>query len=73
MKLTEFAFKYVGADGKTYSIKLLSASSKNHPIALNRNTLILNKVSKGDYLFIDFTVDSKLIMKMEGTIYEIKG
>lgn len=73
MKLTDIVFKYVGADGKTYSIKLLSASSKNHPVTLNRNALRLNKVSKGDHLFIDFTVDSKLRMKMEGTVYEIKG
>lgn len=73
MKSTDIAFKYVGADGKTYSIKILSASSKNHPVTLNRNALRLNKVSKGDRLSIDFTVDSKLRMKMEGTVYEIKG
>lgn len=70
---SEIALKYVGADGSSYSIKVLSASSSSHTVSWRRNAIRIKDISKGDKFSIDFNVDSKLRMKMEGAVYEIKG
>lgn len=70
---SEISFKYVGADGKAYSIELKEVSSNSQSVEMRRNSIRITNLSKDDNLNIDFTVNSKLRMKMEGTVYEIKN
>ena len=70
---SEISFKYVGADGKAYSIQLKEVSSNSQSVEMRRNSIRITNLSKGDNLNINFTVNSKLRMKMEGSVYEIKN
>ncbi len=72
-KLLEFALKSVGADGKVYSIKILNSNSQTLSVTHTSNAIKIHNIKKGERINIDFVIKSKLRMKMEGTVYEIKG
>ncbi|MFV8814712.1 hypothetical protein ACNNLQ_06295 [Aerococcus urinaeequi] len=72
-KLLEVALKSVGADGKVYSIKILNSNSQTLSVTHTSNAIKIHNIKKGERINIDFVIKSKLRMKMEGTVYEIKG
>ena len=73
MKKMMVELKYVGADGKSYSIKLLNVSSSSIQTELVNNNLQISSVKKNQNFNIDFETKSNLRMKMEAYVYEIKG
>lgn len=69
----EIGLRYVGADGKAYLIKVLSAYSKDILVEHKKNLIRVKGMKKDSRINIDFKVKSKIPMKMEGTVYEVKG
>ena len=65
--------KYFGADGKSYFIELVNASSNKNKAYLKENNIILENIKKNDNININFEIDSKIKTKMEGTIYAVKA
>ncbi|WP_147641116.1 hypothetical protein [Mammaliicoccus lentus] len=72
-KNLEIELKYVGADGKSYFIELVNASSNKNKAYLKENNIILENIKKNDNININFEIDSKIKTKMEGTIYAVKA
>ncbi|HLR66908.1 MAG TPA: hypothetical protein VK105_07200 [Virgibacillus sp.] len=74
MKKIKIELKYVGADGKSYNIKLLNAESDTTlPSIINNTTIQLESIKKNKNFNIDFNTKSNLRMKMEALIYEVKS
>lgn len=69
----EIALKYIGADGKAYSLKVLGTASISHETFIKNRAIRLKDIDNDNRIMIDFEVESKLPMKMEGTVYEIKS
>ena len=72
-KAIEIELKSIGANGVTYPLKVVDATSSSNNISINRNAVRLEGLSKKGVFNTDITIDSKLRLKMEGTVYEIKG
>lgn len=65
--------KYIGGDGKAYTLKLLNVNSNNHKTTIKHNKIIVDEIKKDDTINIQFKINSKLKTKMEGSIYEIES
>ena len=72
-KAIEIELKSIGANGLTYPLKIVGISSPTNDIFNKQNAVRLDNLPKNSKFKADITIDSKLRLKMEGTIYEIKG
>lgn len=72
-KAIEIELKSIGANGVTYPLKIVEASSPSYDVSYKRNAVRLENLLKNGVFNTDITIDSKLRLKMEGTVYEIKG
>ncbi|WP_203641104.1 hypothetical protein [Levilactobacillus andaensis] len=73
IKLAELELRYIGADGKSYSVMTKDAKSETNEVNIDDGKIILQKMKKGQIVKIDCQVGSKLRMKMEGVVNEITG
>lgn len=72
-KKIEVELKSIGANGAAYPLKILEVSSDGTDIECNKNIICLLNAKQKPMVIVDFTIDSKLRLKMEGTVYEVKG
>lgn len=66
-------FKSVGDNGSTYKVKVLDSHSGLHDTTHTSKEIILNKINRNDLIDITFDIDTKLKLKMEVIINEIKN
>lgn len=71
-KMIEIELKSIGANGLTYPLKLVEVGSSTNEISIKQNAVRMMNLSKDKVFNADITIDSKLRLKMEGTVYEIK-
>lgn len=69
----EIDLRSVGANGISYKIRVLEANSNTHNVEIKRNMIRMKNARKNNNFIIDIHIDSKLRMKMEGVVYEIKS
>ncbi|PHD56532.1 hypothetical protein [Bacillus wiedmannii] len=72
-KAIEVELKSIGANGVTYPLKVVDVASPSNEISIKRNAVRLENLSKNVVFSADISIDSKLRLKMEGTVYEIKS
>ncbi|MBJ8107145.1 MULTISPECIES: hypothetical protein [Bacillus cereus group] len=72
-KAIEVELKSIGANGVTYPLKVVDVASQSNEISIKRNAVRLESLSKNVVFSADISIDSKLRLKMEGTVYEIKS
>ncbi|EJS64562.1 hypothetical protein COF07_19190 [Bacillus wiedmannii] len=72
-KAIEVELKSIGANGVTYPLKVVDVASQSNEISIKRNAVRLESLSKNIVFSADISIDSKLRLKMEGTVYEIKS
>lgn len=75
MKLCEIEFKNVGADGRVYKVLIEKASTqiKGNNVYSKNNKIYIEGLKSNQQLDIDFEIPTKLRMKMEGIVNEIKA
>lgn len=66
----EIELKNIGADGKSYKMNLASVEA---PAKLKDGKIIVENIQRNSSVKINYKVKSKLRMKMEGIVNEIKG
>lgn len=72
-KALEIELKSIGANGVTYPLKVVEVASSSNEVTIKRNAVRLENLSKNIIFNADILIDSKLRLKMEGTVYEIKS
>lgn len=72
-KAIEVELKSIGANGVTYPLKVVDVSSQTNEISIKRNAVRLENLSNHVVFSANISIDSKLRLKMEGTVYEIKS
>ena len=73
IQLSEVDLRYIGADGKGYAMLIEKAKLNGKFIPIVKNKIIVENLVKNKKVKIDCIVKSKLRMKMEGIINEVKS
>lgn len=73
IRLAEIELRYIGADGKSYSISTENAESETNTVYIDGGKVMLQKMKREQAVKVDCQVGSKLRMKMEGVVNEITG
>lgn len=66
-------FKSIGDNGSTYNIRILNSESKKHEVTNTSKEVKVHGLKKDDQLDIKITIDSKLKLKMEVVMHEVKS
>ena len=71
-KEIDIKFNIVGEDGRITETDVRDAKSSDNKIKKNDSMIRLYDIKKGELATIDITINSKLLLKMKGKIYEVK-
>lgn len=69
----EISLKSIGENGTAYNVKILSADSKIYNAKVVKNAIRVKGLKKGNRFMINVVLKSKLRIKMEGLLSEIKS
>lgn len=65
--------KSVGDNGSTYKVRIRNSRSRLHETTNTTKEIVVNNINKNDTVDVNFNIDSKLKLKMEAVMHEIKG
>ena len=71
-KEIDIKFNIVGEDGRITETDVRDVKSSDNKIKKNDSMIRLYDIKKGELATIDITINSKLLLKMKGKIYEVK-
>lgn len=72
MKAIELRLNYVGEDGAMSEASVLSAISRTHKVKVTDSVIRIDKIEKNQLVTVDLKIDSNVLVKMEGSLYEVK-
>lgn len=68
----DIKFKIVGEDGRLTETEIKDVKSKTNKMKKNDSMIRLYDIKKGELAIVDININSKLLLKMKGKIYEVK-
>ena len=71
-KEIDINFNIVGEDGRITSTDVRNVKSNTNKMKKNDSMIRLYDIKKGELATIDININSKLLLKMKGKIYEVK-
>ncbi|MGQ7356244.1 hypothetical protein ACTGZM_04265 [Streptococcus suis] len=72
MKNIELDLKYIGEDGGATKAVILEAQSGTNKVKLHHSNIRVSKMKKDTIASIEVKIETKLLVKMSGVIYEVK-
>lgn len=69
----QLSFKSIGDNGSTYKVKILDSQSKNHDTTNTSKEVRVSNLDKNDFIDIKIKIDSRLKLKMEVVMHEVKS
>lgn len=71
-KEIDIKFNIVGEDGRITATDVRNVKSNTNKMKKNESMIRLYDIKKGELTTIDININSKLLLKMKGKIYEVK-
>ena len=71
-KEIDINFNIVGEDGRITATDVRNVKSNTNKMKKNDSMIRLYDIKKGELATIDININSKLLLKMKGKIYEVK-
>ena len=71
-KEIDIKFNIVGEDGRITATDVRNVKSNTNKMKNNESMIRLYDIKKGELATIDININSKLLLKMKGKIYEVK-
>ena len=68
----DIKFNIVGEDGRITETEIRDVKSKTNKMKKNDSMIRLYDIKKGELAIVDININSKLLLKMKGKIYEVK-
>lgn len=68
----DIKFNIVGEDGRITETEIKDVTSKTNKMKKNESMIRLYDIKKGELAMIDININSKLLLKMKGKVYEVK-
>ena len=62
----------MGEDGRLTETEIKDVKSKTNKMKKNDSMIRLYDIKKGELAIVDININSKLLLKMKGKIYEVK-
>lgn len=68
----DIKFNIVGEDGRITETEIKDVTSKTNKMKKNESMIRLYDIKKDELAMIDININSKLLLKMKGKVYEVK-